>query len=251
VRDFRYGNHIPFLDILVDSSVEGHALAKKPSKDVNYVVYIVNPFTQGSATADICAAFLALFQKYAEGIDADQEVPNELVLQIIPLSFLTSSESPVVPAQSEYLKLALEVYDRCPPKSNGEEKTTSLIQCGPATILARPLPKSIDFQRVADTPSALLEERSCLHLAYAQSLDGRWITAAWTNTTGSFQTTLSYCLARKGYSMSRPLAEVLKDIWNTTCDIINAERKDCHLMLVKEGIMMEDEEIESMFYPSH
>jgi mediator of RNA polymerase II transcription subunit 13, fungi type len=213
------------------------------------VIYITNPFTQGSVTADICAAFLALFHKYRHGIDAEQEAPNELVLQIVPLGFLASSESLVVAAQSDYIKLALEVYDRCPPKPNGVEKESSLIQYGPATVLAKPVPKTIDFQRTADATPSLLKEGSSLHLAYAQSLDSRWITAAWTDTTGSFQTTLSYCLQQKGSSASRPLAEILEDIWEATCEIMQADQIEWHLMLVKEGVMTL-EEVESAFIHS-
>jgi len=149
-----------------------------------------------------------------------------------------------VPTQSEYLRLALEVYDRCPPKPDGDKKKTSLIQYGPALVLAKSIPKTIDFQRTAQTHSSLLQEGSCLHLAYAQSLDSRWITAAWTDTTGLFQTTLSYCLQRKGALASRPLADILRDIWETTCEIMQAEQADWHVILVKEGVMTE-EEIES------
>ncbi|PYI36362.1 hypothetical protein BP00DRAFT_151976 [Aspergillus indologenus CBS 114.80] len=192
-------------------------LQSPPGKDNNLVVYIVNPFAHAAALVDICSAFWSLFQRYVADADRQQARQlNELVLQIIPLDFLMSNESLVVPPQAEYLNLALEVYSRCPPKS----PHSSLVNGAPPMLLAEPLPKIINFKLSSEKTSPLQEGR-CLHIACSRSQDQRWMSVAWSDNTGALQRTMSYCLRFRNSSAARSIAEVRAEIWGATKDIMD------------------------------
>ena len=195
-------------------TVSGSALQSQSAKD-NIVIYIINPFTHSAALADICAAFWCLARSYATNVDNPQtELWDELVLQIIPSTFIASPESIVVPSQAEYLSLALEVYSRCP-----EAPGSNPVQSAPPTLMAESLPKNIGFKLTGEKLSPFLEGKT-LHVACSRSLDQRWVTAAWADTTGSIQRTLSYCLGYRNSKASRSITDIRREIWNATKDIM-------------------------------
>lgn len=209
-------------------------LSKVPGHSQNLVIYVVDPFDHSCALVDICTAFLRLFEKYSE----DPELPqgpqrNEVVLQVVPLSVIASTDSLAIPTQAEYIRLALEVYNRCPPSGSGSE----LAKPASAVVLEEPLAKQFNFDLKPDLTESLLflQEGKCLHIAYSQSLDQRWITAAWTDNSGSLQMNMSYCLRQKDSTVIRPMAEVVKEIWETTHDIMKKTRTRWRLMLAKDG----------------
>lgn len=144
------------------------------------------------------------------------------------MSFVSSPETIVVPTQTEYLNLALEVYSRCPPR----DLTSSLIGCAPPVLLAEPVPKVINFKLSAERLSPL-QEGECLHLAFSRSADQRWVTAAWSDNTGSFQLALSYCLRSRGSTVSRIISEVRQEVWETTRDIMEKTQARWRVLLVK------------------
>ncbi|OOF98939.1 hypothetical protein ASPCADRAFT_127527 [Aspergillus carbonarius ITEM 5010] len=208
-----------------------------PSKDSNLVVYIVNPFTHAAALVDICSAFWSLFQKYIADADRKQARQlNELVLQIIPIDFVTATGSLVVPPQADYLNLALEVYSRCPPKST----QPSLVNCAPPVLLAEPLPRSIGF-KLSSEGSSPLQEGKCLHIACSRSLDQRWISVAWSDNFGALQRTMSYCLRFRNSLISRPLVEVRNEIWRATRDIMDRVQARWRVVIVNTDPVDQEE----------
>ncbi|KAI9046355.1 uncharacterized protein KD926_004195 [Aspergillus affinis] len=207
-----------------------------PSKD-NIVIYMINPFTHAASMVDLCTAFWSLFQKYATDPEKQQSrLLNEVVLQIIPMDFVVSTESLVVPPQVEYLRLALEVYSRCPPKS----AQPSLVNCAPPMLLAEPLPRSLHF-RLASEKSSPLQEGKCLHVACSKSQDQRWISVAWSDNTGSLQRTMSYNLRFRGGSSSRNVHDIRGEIWGATKDIMDRISARWRLILVYTGPVDQDE----------
>ncbi|KAL1882601.1 hypothetical protein Plec18167_003018 [Paecilomyces lecythidis] len=219
----------------------GSILARRPPTKDNYVIYIVNPFENVAALADICAAFLHLFQKYIGAADRqDTRQLNELVLQIVPMSFIWSPLWVVVPTQSEYLNLALEVYNRCPPR----DQASGSMGCAPPLLLAEPTPRSINFKLISERISPL-QEGKCLHISFSRSIDQRWVTVAWSDSTGSFQVALSYCVRSKGSSVARAISEVRHEIWETTKDIIDRTQARWRVLLAKTE-PVDQEEIEGM-----
>lgn len=218
-------------------------MTQAPSVKDNFVVYVINPFTHAAAFADICSAFLQLFHKYIGDVDKTQvrHQLNELVLQVIPMDFVHSTTSIVVPTQAEFLNLALEVYNRCPPKDcNGGH-----IGCAPPVLLAESVPKVINFTLAPERVSPW-QESKCLHLAISRSLDQRWITAAWSDSSGSCQLTMSYCIRARGSNVNRILSEVRQEIWETTKDIIERTQTRWKVFLARTE-PVDQEEVDGTF----
>lgn len=188
--------------------------------------------------ADTCTAFLRLFHKYVEDTSRRHlRLFHEVVLQVVPLRFVTSPDSLVAPPQLDYLRLSLEVYSRCAPKSPNMDD----IACAPPLALEEPVPKTVPFKLSSD-PVSPLESGRCFHIAYSHSIDRRWITVAWTDSAGRHQTSMSYCLWERGSGMSRSVVEVLGDIWGATQDILGMSHRHWQVMIAKDG-PMETEEI--------
>jgi mediator of RNA polymerase II transcription subunit 13 len=216
---------------------QGSELSRSPATADNCVVYIINPFTHASALADICSAFWHLFQQLVAECERRQtRNVNELVLQIIPLEFVMSSDSLAMPPQTDYLNLALEVYSRCRP----QDMDMSPLLCAPPMLLADPLPRAISF-RLAPERSSPLQEGRGLHIACSKSLDQRWLSVAWSDVTGSIQRTTSYCLRYRQSSGARPMSEVRAEIWATTKHIMDRFKARWKVQLATTDPMEPDE----------
>ncbi|KAG9232323.1 mediator complex subunit 13 C-terminal-domain-containing protein [Amylocarpus encephaloides] len=205
-------------------------LASTIVEDNNFVVYFVYPRDDSSLLIHICHAFQCLFELYRKSlVERKPKMFNELVLQLIPLDLISSPTTIPIPSPTEYSQLALEVYSRCMDFSSSTSN--------PAIMLERPLPRTIDF-KLNPTPSAsLLQENTCLHIAYASSSDDRWITAVWTDNRGTNQMTASYCLGRKNEPISMPFSQVATEIWETTLDFISSKKIHWRILITKVGIM--------------
>ncbi|KAJ5661966.1 Mediator complex subunit Med13 [Penicillium maclennaniae] len=215
----------------------GADLSQSSPSSNNCVVYIVNPFPHAAALADICTAFWHLFQQLVANADLRQSRQvNDVVLQIIPMNFITSGKSMVVPTQTEYLELALEVYGRCRPK----EADLSPVVCAPAILLAEPLPEALHFRLASEKGSPLQDGRS-LHIACSKSADQRWMSVAWSDGTGSIQTTMSYCLRYRSKGAARTVAEVRNEIWATTKHIMEKFQARWRVVLVNTEPMDQDD----------
>ncbi|KAH8704950.1 mediator complex subunit 13 C-terminal-domain-containing protein [Talaromyces proteolyticus] len=219
----------------------GSALSKAPSVRENFVIYVINPFTHGAAFADICSAFLHLLHKYIGDVDKNnaKSQMNELVLQIVPMSFVSSPTSIAVPTQLQCLSLALEVYSRCPPKVANSRITNY----APPVLLADNVPKNLHFKVTSERISPFQEGR-CLHLAVSRSVDQRWISAAWSDSSGSCQILMSYCVRVRGSNVNRILSEVRQEIWETTKDIMDRTQTRSKIFLVRTE-PIDQEEIEA------
>ena len=213
----------------------GSSLSTIPSSTESLIIYIVNPFKDRTGLADICSAFVALYTTYAKACGKSKG--NKLNLQIIPMSFIASSDKMVIPSQAEYLSLALEVYNRCPLRSSNG----AVAESGSAVRLAEPVPKHITFNFTSDATSPLFKDGETLHLAYSQSVDHRWLTACWTDNLGKTALTMTYCLCQKGSTASRPRSEVIEELWGISQDIMINTRGRWRLLVAHEGPVEPDE----------
>lgn len=102
---------------LMDAMGEfGAVLANVADELQNIVVYVVNPFEHPSALVDICAGFVMMKRIYTRAMEGVMGARcNNLVLQIVPASFLAAKVGGVSRAQSEWHTLAGELYNRCVP----------------------------------------------------------------------------------------------------------------------------------------
>ena len=215
--------------------------AQMRDKDDNkidaFVIYMIDPFEKASAIWELCAAFWSLFQAYGPGPPArpEQIQRPDLVLQIVPIKYVASFESPIILNSSVYASLAREVYDRCPPSAPSDDRTPLSIYSAPSFQLEETVPRSIPFKLNADPPQDLLRENSYIHIGYAISLDGTWVTVAWTDTCGKSQAVVSYNLG------TREFREIAKEIWQTTVEILQARRVTWRVCIAKAGVMERDE----------
>ena len=216
----------------------GQALANAPVTEKNFVVFFVYEPDRPASILDACAAFQEIYEVYKRCMaERKRAVANDLVLQLVPMDLVASETSVVVLSPAEYIKLCLEMYDRCTLFGGPMP--------APAIMLEPALPKTIDFKLAEDPSPNLLHENSCVHVAYAQSVDERWVTAAWTDNRGSRQMTASYCLGRRGKPLSRQLDQVVREIWETTHDVILSEERVHWRVIVTKCGPMDANEVET------
>lgn len=212
-------------------------LVSLKAKEVNFVVFFIYSPDVAGSIVECCAVFNQIFESYKKLLSSKKlPVNNDLALQLIPQDFVASSHSVAMPSPLEFSRLAMEMYDRC-------TQFGAAVPSPPAIMLEQPPPRIIDFKLTTHPSASLLHENTCLHIAYAQSIDGRWITAAWTDNRGSQQMTASYCLGRKGKPLSTTMAEVGTEIWGATRDFISAWKVHWRIIIAKCG-MMEQSEVE-------
>lgn len=202
------------------------AMSSLTTTATNVVVYFVYSPTNPGTVVEACTAFQRFFESYQKMLASKQETAqNELVLQLVSADFLSSSSTLVITPPADLIKLCMETYDRC-TLFNGPMPA-------PAIRLERPLPRIIEF-KLTNTPSAsLVHENSCIHVAYAMSVDERWVTAAWTDDRGNQQATASYCLGRRGKSSSTSMNEVAHEIWESTLEIISTWKVQWRIIITK------------------
>lgn len=203
-------------------------LASSTADSTNFTVYFVYDPESPDILVPICSAFHSMFEVYRNAM-AGKTASNELVLQLVPLSFVSARTHLVVLPPTEYTRLAMEVYDRCFDFQAGV--------ASPSVAIEPPLPRTIDFKLTANPSASLLQENSCLQIAYAQSIDDRWITAAWSDNTGSEQMTASYCLGRPDAPLTRQFSDIAHEIWETTLDIIASKKVHWRIVIAKCGVM--------------
>ncbi|RMZ83115.1 hypothetical protein DV738_g1207, partial [Chaetothyriales sp. CBS 135597] len=194
------------------------------------LVYVVAAADDPQSYASCCKFFLGLFDRYKRGARA-LESAHELVLQIIPASFLVSPEAIVIPPQRSYNHLAFEVYSRIPPSSTAFPGT-----CDYPLILADSgAAANIKFALESNVKSPIFEHNDVLHLAYAFSEDLRWLTAAWTDIYGRKALTMTYQLKAKTMSKGRPKEEIFRELWEVSRDLMKNQRAGWRLVVARIG----------------
>lgn len=210
------------------------ALTSVQMMEKNYVVFFAYPDDKPSTVVDTCAAFHDLYERYKRCMaDNRKPITSELVLQLIPLDSIASDTTVTVMSPFDYIKLCLETYDRCTLFGGPMP--------APAIVLEPQFLRAIDFKLNTNPSPNLLQENSCMHVAYAQSVDERWITAAWTDYRGTRQMTTSYCLGRQDRPLTRSITEIIQQIWETTMDHIHFARVHWRVVVTKCSPMEQQE----------
>lgn len=207
------------------------------------VIYLLNPFSHKDAIVDLCFAFLILFQTYLESPVVQQSKRvYEVVLQVVPLSFVFSTVTVPVPTPLQFFKLALEVYERCALTTTNAGDQVSFSRPSPAVLLAQSIPSRINFKLSSEPPQSLLDETCCLHIAYSCSVDDRWVSVAWSDSRGDLQTCTSFCLSRtEAPAYRRPFSEVAREVWETSVGMIQFKRVAWRFVLARVGVMNPEE----------
>ena len=206
------------------------AISDAPVSHTNLVVFMVYTPTNPGMVIESCLAFQRFFETYKKSLATKHEYPqNELVLQLVSADMISSPSSLVVTPTSDLFKLCMEMYDRC-TLFDGPMPA-------PGIVLEQALPRIIDFKLTSAPSASLMHENSCIYVAYAQSLDDRWISAAWTDDRGIQQATASYCLGRKGRPLSASISSIVHEIWESTLDLISHRKVHWRVIITKSGAM--------------
>jgi mediator of RNA polymerase II transcription subunit 13, fungi type len=208
--------------------------SNQPEGLYSFLVYIINPFDDDpTSVAMIASSFYHLFSVYTRAIKSDSStwIPD-IQLQIIPISYLVRNGQLVVRQPIELQALAREVYNRCPPTSLLEDSASLPIPTGWSVHLSEALPRKISFELKSEAPQNIMHDNSHLHVGYAQSASGNWITAAYTDNSGRYQYNASYCMAG-----GRGFVEVAKEIWQTCIEIMQVRGVNWRLCISKVGPM--------------
>ena len=191
----------------------------------NIVIYIVSPSNAAGSLIMCVSLFLSLFKSLGRLLASRQE-HTDLVLQIVPASFLASSEKIVVPSQQEYYQLALELYSRVPP----DVDRLVAGRCDYPMVLSR-RNANIKFNLEPKSGSPHQKNEPCLHLAYAFSDEGGWLVASWTDDRGSIAHSATY-QCRSGTDGRQHL---LNDLWDVSRDLMQKQRSRWRLVVCRPG----------------
>ncbi|KAF2718434.1 hypothetical protein K431DRAFT_136976 [Polychaeton citri CBS 116435] len=193
------------------------------------VIYMIDPFTVPYGRDILCACFWILYKAYDNALGPKRSGScSDLVLQILPIDIVATINSLVLPDFAHTITMAREVYDRCPPASTLDYTSSLPIVTAPAIELASAPPKRITFHLTPDPPSDLLFDGSALHLAYSQSANRQWITAAWVDSTGRYSSTVSFCVRGTTF------ASIAEDLWERTEDIMSARQAVWRVFIVTD-----------------
>ncbi|KAH7319772.1 mediator complex subunit 13 C-terminal-domain-containing protein [Stachybotrys elegans] len=210
------------------------AVSELEATQVNVLVYFVYSPNNPSTIIESCLAFQRLFESYQKVLAARRETPKiELVLQLTSIDLLSSPAGLVVTPPSDLSRICMEIYDRCTLFTGPMP--------APAIKLGQSLPRQIEFKLMNPPSASLLHENSCIHVAYAQSIDDRWVTTAWTDDRGNQQATAAYCLARRGKPLSLTMHDVAHHIWESTLDLISFLKVHWRVIITKCSPMEQSE----------
>ena len=219
----------------------GAALAASTYTGHNLVVYMISKDTTSLSYFNVCNAFYVLFKAFVEGSPAKATMP-EIALQIVPMSFVAASETLVVPTQARYLEVAMEVYNRLPAGQIKDQPGASAL----AVTLDTSNPKDLSFDLSASITSPWSKHGTALHVAYAWTVDRRWLVAAWTDQHGEIAWTMSYSLYGSGSGRRRARSDVIQDIWEVSQDIMHKQRGKWRLVVAQHGLFEIEEAQEWM-----
>ncbi|KAL8668409.1 MAG: hypothetical protein Q9168_006960 [Polycauliona sp. 1 TL-2023] len=213
----------------------GTELPLKEANGTSIVVYLVNPFNDDKACPYLCAAFQSLKNAYIlSAVKAGLSHPRAMVLQIVPLGFLASGDSLIIPPPKAYTRLAFEVYSRCKPGARGDGTMPAPFESRSAIRFAKPIPKSVNFQLNSQPPGSLLSSDSCLHLAYSWNIHDQWLSCAWTDNLGTTQWTAIYCLSDPVPDYWKAFADTVKEVLDTTKDLLRSTDIPWRLYISKD-----------------
>ena len=207
----------------------GEALALTEEISGTVVLYIIGLSADPTSYLQCCVGFYACYQAYKKSMRARTE-NLELVLQVVPASFVASTETIVVPSQLDYNALALEAYSRLPPLDPNSRAGS----CDFPLTLADS-GNGVRFSLEASPISPYSKGGGCLHLAYAHSDDQRWTVGCWTDDVGQLALTMTYLIRTDANDRGRPEKDILQDMWEVSQDLMKPHRSRWRLVVSRTG----------------
>ena len=205
-------------------------------EDTNIAVYIVDTSPDSSDLPRICKAFFHLFEVYASLLRSKRnQNPSDVILHVLPIATLATKGMLVVPSLATFRETAFEIYNKCAP--HRAQCLTSAHDCAPAVQLAAPIPRAIDFS-LASTPImglSRMDRRS--HVGYYWDPHRQWLSASWTDNQGFQQWNACYRIKLDRKERWPSVHEVIKEIWDTTMDLIDSNSAPWQIFVAKGGVI--------------
>ena len=167
----------------------GRSLQSLAAQQATIVLYMFNDRDKTTGTRSLCSAFLRLFESYASNLRfTSNSSPCDIVLKVLPLSWIASSTTIAMPQVRDLMRLSKEIYDRCPldDESLSPYSSHSLIE------IAQPVPKSLHFRLTSESHANPFQRETYAHVAYCWDEYSLWITAAMTDTLGCHSWSASF-----------------------------------------------------------
>lgn len=203
---------------------------------------MVNAFNEPTALARLCEAFLKLFDAYAGSLGEENNRDTiDVVLQIIPLSLIASTDRLIIPSPTVYKKIAFEVYDRCAPSAQLDRTAPTPFSGASAVQLAKVIPRSINLKLTCRSIDGSLVSDRCIHVSYCFSTYSQWLTASWTDSLGCLQWNASYYVAVDAEEVWPRFSEAGQDMWQITLDIARALGAPYRFFIARVGPMPREE----------
>lgn len=198
----------------------------------NTVVYIINPFSHPFSLTALSTAFYLLERAFRCFLPPNT-IPNsrQIVLQIVSVDQIASLVGPRFLTFSQAATLAHEVYNKF--SFDPEHMRIRLdmpIPSHSSIQLSRSVPTRIPFSLTSDATRKLFRQNSMLHIAYAIGRRSNWVTAAWVDDVGRYQYYTTYD------TQGHQLEEILREIWDTTLDIVSHLKVHWRLFIAKVGV---------------
>lgn len=207
----------------------GTALARLTPVSHNIIIYMIMMPGSEASPVPLVEGFCVLFEAYLKACNKQYTV--ELGLQLVPFDFVVSPDTLVIHSSEEYLRLAIEVYNRFPPTKLEDKRAF----CGSAVVLAESPRRRVKFDMTGQGGPSSDAGARCLHVSYSYSQNQRWIVAAWTDKRGFRALTMCYPFEGPGRSRPRPRLEIIRDIWEVSQDLMTKERRRWRLVVAKHG----------------
>jgi len=206
------------------------------------VIYMINTFSEPTAVPRLCEAFIKLFDAYAGSLEGEKhQGAIDVVLQMIPLNLIASTDTLALPSPTVYKRIAFEVYDRCAPNPKLDRTALTPFSGASAVQLASVVPRSINFKLTCKSIGSSLLSDKCIHVSYCFSTSSQWLTASWTDSPGCLQWNASYYVAIDAEEVWPRFSEAAQDMWQTTLDIARALSAPYRLFIVRMGPMPREE----------
>ena len=199
------------------------------------VIYIINPFNDQQYLPGLYDA-LSILPKACRSV-LEKRRPDrhhDLVMQIVPLGLVWSPERIVVPSPADYRRLAFEVYDKC-GASGIDHSWEMYFMTAPAIRLAKAIPKTIDFKLVSESSAPFIQSDNCVHVAYSWDASNEWLAACWTDNLGVLSWRACYCLGKNRETPLRPIYETIKEVLETSFDMLYPPNAPWRLFVCKDG----------------
>jgi len=212
----------------------GRTMASTDSAEECTIIYMVIPDDDLTSCLRLCDAFVELYE--ALNHESHPEM-GDVVLQLVPSSFLVDNDTVVIPPEEHYVDLALEVYHRVPPLHDLPNSAL----CAPAVLLQEPIAHHIAFEMTTEATSPMSKYGQCCHLAYCLSSDQKWLVATWSDTVGNIALSMTYCLFDEETDTQRKRAEVFEHLCETSSQLMNRQKSRWWLAVVKIGMLNNEE----------